>query len=470
MRLKRFLIEKYGNIERADLAFDPSPGCINLLLAPNGAGKSVLRRAFHDLLFGIPLQSDMKFRFDYPGMHLLAHAVSAEGEEYAFGWQRKAGRSFPGADTNPGASRWLAELLAAVTPRQVEMLFALDTERLRIGGKELAASDGTVGAALLSGTGELASARALRKSLEARSAALWEKGKSKPPLNSALSRLNEATRLRRAEVQTVRTLVAQQAALEAMLARKHAADEAAQTAQARVSRLQRIELTRGPIEVLGAANTWLFDHPDTPRLPPELGADLAKVRHDASLASTRLIDARATLDAAAAHAREMARDELADTHETSLARLPGELGDAESKRDDIPKRIGERLSALAAIETGLRDLGLAIPPDRIAEIVPDLPAITAARELIRRDTVVTTKLQGARDRVAKADAALNALVSGEGDEAEPLPDRLEPLLVEIRRDRGPGGPRGGSGQIDPRGRGQGTGHPEARAGVDRNRT
>ena len=192
MRLKRFLIEKYGNIERADLAFDPSPGCINLLLAPNGAGKSVLRRAFHDLLFGIPLQSDMKFRFDYPGMHLLAHAVSAEGEEYAFGWQRKAGRSFPGADTNPGASRWLAELLAAVTPRQVEMLFALDTERLRIGGKELAASDGTVGAALLSGTGELASARALRKSLEARSAALWEKGKSKPPLNSALSRLNEA--------------------------------------------------------------------------------------------------------------------------------------------------------------------------------------------------------------------------------------------------------------------------------------
>ena len=31
----------------------------------------------------------------------------------------------------------------------------------------------------------------------------------------------------------------------------------------------------------------------------------------------------------------------------------------------------------------------------------------------------------------------NALVSGEGDEAEPLPDRLEPLLVEIRRDRDP---------------------------------
>ena len=44
MRLRRLLIEHYGCFERADLAFAAEPGRVNLVVAPNGAGKSVLRR------------------------------------------------------------------------------------------------------------------------------------------------------------------------------------------------------------------------------------------------------------------------------------------------------------------------------------------------------------------------------------------------------------------------------------------
>src|ERR1700733_9702458 len=102
MRLRRLLIEQYGNFEHVELALAAQPGCINLIVAPNGAGKSVLRQAFHDLLFGIPAQSKMRFRYDYAGMHLHADAVTQAGEDLAFGWKRKPGRVF--ADDAGGAA------------------------------------------------------------------------------------------------------------------------------------------------------------------------------------------------------------------------------------------------------------------------------------------------------------------------------------------------------------------------------
>ena len=54
MRLARLTLERYGPFERLDLPLDPMPGRVNLIVAPNGFGKSVLRRAIGDMLFGIP--------------------------------------------------------------------------------------------------------------------------------------------------------------------------------------------------------------------------------------------------------------------------------------------------------------------------------------------------------------------------------------------------------------------------------
>jgi len=72
MRLTGLTLRRYGPFEETALVFDPVPGRINLVLAPNGAGKSVLRQAFHDLLFGIGGQTPMGFRHGYPGMQIAA--------------------------------------------------------------------------------------------------------------------------------------------------------------------------------------------------------------------------------------------------------------------------------------------------------------------------------------------------------------------------------------------------------------
>ena len=48
MRLTSFTLENYGNFRRLELHLDPDPGRINLIVAPNGAGKTVVRTAFRD--------------------------------------------------------------------------------------------------------------------------------------------------------------------------------------------------------------------------------------------------------------------------------------------------------------------------------------------------------------------------------------------------------------------------------------
>ncbi|MGE4045497.1 MAG: AAA family ATPase, partial [Acetobacteraceae bacterium] len=74
MRLIALSLQHYGNFRSETLAFDPAPGVVNLIVAPNGAGKSVLRSAFCDLLFGIGGQTPMGFRYGYAGMRIGAEA------------------------------------------------------------------------------------------------------------------------------------------------------------------------------------------------------------------------------------------------------------------------------------------------------------------------------------------------------------------------------------------------------------
>ena len=128
MRLRRLRLRNYGCFDELDLRLATEPGRITLIMAPNGAGKSVLRQAFHDLLFDIPMQSPMKFRHGYSGMALHAEAETADGAPFGFGWER--GGKPQRVTSDPARSRRCGN---GVTPQQLESLFALDTTRLAQG-------------------------------------------------------------------------------------------------------------------------------------------------------------------------------------------------------------------------------------------------------------------------------------------------------------------------------------------------
>src|SRR5690242_12796469 len=79
MRIAEFTLERYGPFDELRLSLATEPGQITLLFAPNGFGKSVIRRALGDLLFDFPHHSPMAFRFAAPQMRLHARLIAEDG-------------------------------------------------------------------------------------------------------------------------------------------------------------------------------------------------------------------------------------------------------------------------------------------------------------------------------------------------------------------------------------------------------
>jgi uncharacterized protein YhaN len=429
VRLRSESLSGIIGIRNLDLELATEPGRVTMVVAPNGAGKSVLRRAFHDLLFDIPQQSAMKFRHGYPGMALHAEAIDGDGVAFGFGWVR-GGKPEPRVTTD--AARFAA-LRSGVTPQQLERLFALDTRGLRDGGTDLKGGT-TLASALLAGTGELTSAKSVRAIIEARRQANWGAGKSKPPLNAAARKLDDARRLARAAVQRPEGRERAERELDGRREEHDGAKQAVIDARADTRRLNRIALTRPHLQALAAAEQWLAQHPDAPALPAGLDQRLADARGAAATAQATHDAAQSALVMATEALDRIKRDPIATGLTGRLGLLPGALGEAEKTTTDIGTRRAELAAKLEDVRSALRAIGAAVPEHRAGDVIPTLGLMAEARVAITREAGLSKALELAEEGVAKVREAL------ETAEAEPeatalLPDGLVALLSAIRADR-----------------------------------
>lgn len=430
MRLRRFVLERYGCFERAALDFAIEPGRVNLVVAPNGAGKSVLRHAFHDLLFDIPLQSPMSFRFGYRGMSLQAEAALEDGTVFGFGWTRQ-GRG-ERTTTDPQA---FARLRAATTPGQLEQLFALDTARLRRGGTDLKGGE-TLAGALLSGTGELARPRRVGAELEARRNANWGPGRSRPRLNAALSALAESRRALRAAQLRPPQRDRQQAELEQERDRLARARDAQRSIRAEIARLNRIARVRPALAALAEAQAWLAANPDVPVLPAGLADDLASVRVRLTETRARLAAAEEALQAARDARASVVTDPSAMACAQALADLPNRVGEAERAAAETVELRDSLSSVRRRIGRVLAELDAACAPGNAASLLPPVALLAETRRAIRQHEGLRAAGGGAAQAVASAAARLRELDAAP-EPVRAVPDGLASLLDEIRADRAP---------------------------------
>ena len=196
MRLTSLILNRYGNYEAERICFDPAPGKVNILLAPNSAGKSVLRGAFVDLLFGIHDRTEMDFRFGYSGMKVTAEIVQQDGSPTTFSRRKTRGNVITGPDDQPLDPGFLHGILGGRDRKLLERLFVLDTEALREGGRALLESGGDVASALLSAAGGIRQARSLKRELERKRDELApERRTSSRPFYQALDQFLQALSL-----------------------------------------------------------------------------------------------------------------------------------------------------------------------------------------------------------------------------------------------------------------------------------
>jgi uncharacterized protein YhaN len=434
MRLTSLSLENYGNFEAKLLSFDPCPGHVNLVVAPNAGGKTILRRAFRDLLFGIPGRSAMGFRFGYTGMRLLAKGLDPFGAPFVFGRRKGMGNTLIDADGNSLDASVLKPLIGEADDALFERLFALDSQLLRSGAETMVASGGDLAEALFAAGSGIAGLRRAHEEFEAlRDQLAPERRTKSKAFYSALDKLAEA----RSDLHAATIRPKDWEGLNNQLdfARNRVASLIVEQASVRaeIQRLERIRRVRPWSEQLDGARQQIADSAGTPRLP-------AGTEH-------RWRDARQTVDLA-----ERERNGAMDRIQSVTRALTAEQLDAmlleeaehidalERARDriaadrrDLPRREAERRQAAARLKELFAALAVG-SADEITAIIPDGPQIAAARDLIREHASLTERLRNANTEALKTEreiAAAEAALAQIG-EPEDIDDVAAP---------GHGGPR-----------------------------
>ena len=442
MRLTRFTVTQYGNFAAEEIVLDPAPGRINLIVAPNGAGKSVLRQAFGDLLFGIAVRTDMDFRFPTRAMRLFAQGVGSDGAAFEFGRRKGQGVTLIDAAGQTLPAGFLDPILSGAQRPLLDQLFALDTERLRRGGAELLETGGSLADALLSAAGGLRQASSLREQLATARDALAPTRKTRErPFYRALDGLLEARKQKKTAALKPEQRQQRERELHSARAELAAFDTVYRDLAVKRSRVERIRRTRPVLAELDAANAWLDANRDAPALPADLAQRLAAAREALRRAADVLADCDRRCTQAEEAAARIAPDADILAEGDTIAALAGLAGAAKQAWEDLPGCEGKLRAAEGNVALHLRDLGVqetSNPLERAAALRAPKPAIRAARRLIERFGELDKALKEIPVRLAlgqRNEAELDARLAG-------LPKHrdvsmLAALVRDIRRDGDP---------------------------------
>lgn len=164
MRLQSLELIRYGRFTDLGLNFPPSHCDFHLIVGPNEAGKSTLRRAVAELLFGMPLRSEMDFVHPLAELRLGAVIESAGVAPLAF--HRARGRkSLRRPDDSPLPDTALADHLGSSSQGLFERMFCLDLPGLLQGGQSILDASDDMGQLLFQSAAGLADLGRLRDAL-----------------------------------------------------------------------------------------------------------------------------------------------------------------------------------------------------------------------------------------------------------------------------------------------------------------
>ena len=86
MRIRELKLIRYGKFTDRTLDLPQRARDIHLIVGPNEAGKSTVRTAIGDWLFGIPMRTPLAFLHPMPELRIggVIETPGAEGEQLAF--------------------------------------------------------------------------------------------------------------------------------------------------------------------------------------------------------------------------------------------------------------------------------------------------------------------------------------------------------------------------------------------------
>lgn len=177
MRIDRLDLIRFGKFTDQSISFPASEMDFHVIVGPNEAGKSTVRSAIHDLLYGIAPRTAFAFHHPMPDLRLgakLSHG-DAKLEFHRVKAQRNTLRR--PSDENLGDEA-LLPFIGSTDKEFFTQMFGLDHERLVAGGSNILSSSSDLGQILFQSATGIQSLGTLRQSLEDEAGRLWTKNKS----------------------------------------------------------------------------------------------------------------------------------------------------------------------------------------------------------------------------------------------------------------------------------------------------
>jgi uncharacterized protein YhaN len=304
MRIGRLELIRYGKFTDHDVEFPAAEHDFHFIVGPNEAGKSTIRNAISELLFGMPHSSPLAFV--HPPSELRIGASIASGEE-ALTFHRTKSRRSPLCAPNGDAlaADALAPFLGAADKSFFEQMYCLNHEALRRGGDAILDASSDVGQVLFQSAAGIASLGDVRQRLADEADRLWARRKSGDrAYYVGLKQYDEASaELKSASVRTTQWRRAH-GAVEEVEEKRREQEVRRAGLEAQRGKLERVRRVAPHLQVWREKTAELRDLGDVTDLPANAEATLQE-------ALTRLASARRAVELHAEKAVQLQTDAAA---------------------------------------------------------------------------------------------------------------------------------------------------------------
>lgn len=172
MRIRSLELLRYGRFANKVLELPRSECDFHLVVGQNEAGKTTIRSAFSELLFGFEHSSPYGYRFENAQLRIGAEIEGEGGELYL---RRRKGRSQTLLDRaeKPLSEAALAAFLGQADRDFFERLFSLDQQGLVKGGRDIVEARNDLGRMLFQSAAGVGGFGDALKRLEDQADLLW---------------------------------------------------------------------------------------------------------------------------------------------------------------------------------------------------------------------------------------------------------------------------------------------------------
>lgn len=411
MRIRELRLIRYGKFTDRSLALPFSERDIHLILGPNEAGKSTVRTAIGDWLFGIPARTPLAFCHPMPELRIggvieRRGRLEGEGQNLAFHRTKASKNTLRTPEDAPLPEGVLLPWLGGLQAHAFNRMYALDHATLVEGGAGILSASDDIGRLLFqsaAGIGHLGDA--LQK-LQAEADEQWAPRKAaRRAYYEAFAAYEAATATFKSATLCTRDWKSLHTALAATQARLAEAKARDLDLRQRLSRLERIRRVRPLLQTLDNARAQrdeLLAAGEIPVLEENAAQVFASATREIALADAEI--ARLGRDIADLQAR--LQGTVVDRNLLSLAADITELNERRlqfrAHRTDMVKREEEiRLEWLQVQELAA---GLGWPIDSeetVRRRLPTAPARARLTNLIRDRGVLERELRTQRASLAE---------------------------------------------------------------------